>query len=68
MLLRLVIYLTGYEAVELVRERSRSISQAFRQLCCRGACQILERLGKSKLESRGFETSRHLAVRRPSAY
>ena len=32
-----------------------------------GACQISERLEKSKPESRGFETSRYLAVRRLSA-
>ena len=32
-----------------------------------GACQISERLEKSKPESRGFETFRDLVVRRPSA-
>ena len=31
------------------------------------ACQISERSEKSKLESRGFETSRDLAVRRLTA-
>ena len=35
--------------------------------CCRGAYQISERLEKSRPESRGFEISRNLAVRRPSA-
>ena len=40
------------------------MSQASRQRCCRGACQMSERLKKYKLESRGFETSRDLAVRR----
>ena len=34
---------------------------------CRDACQISEWLEKSKPESRGFETSRDLAERRPSA-
>ena len=38
-----------------------------RQRCCRGACQISERLEKSKPESRDFETSRDLAVRRLTA-
>ena len=32
--------------------------------CCRGTCQISEQLEKFKPESRGFETSRDLAVRR----
>ena len=31
------------------------------------SCQISEQLEKSKPESRGFETSRDLAIRRPSA-
>ena len=43
------------------------IWQASRQSCCRGAWQISEPLGKSKLESLVFENSRNLAVRRPSA-
>ena len=43
------------------------ILQVSRQRCCRGACQISERLAKSKPESRAIETSRDLAVRRPSA-
>ena len=34
---------------------------------CQGACQISERLEKSKPGSRDFETLRDLAVRRPSA-
>ena len=44
-----------------------TIWQAFRQLCCRGACQISDRFEKPKPESRGFENSGDLAVRRPSA-
>ena len=39
--------------------------QASRQQREPGACQFSERLGKSKLESRGFESLRDLAVRRP---
>ena len=42
--------------------------QAARQPCCRGVCQISERLETSKPESRGFEISRDLTVRRPPAY
>ena len=38
------------------------IWRASRQRCCRGACQISERLEKFKSESRGFKTSRDLAV------
>ena len=38
-----------------------------RQRWCQGTCQISERLEKFKDESRGLETSRDLAVRRPSA-
>ena len=41
--------------------------QASRQRCCKGACQIAERLERSKQESRCFEASRDLVVRRPSA-
>ena len=33
------------------------------QRCCLGSCQISERLEQAKSESRGFETSRDLAVR-----
>ena len=43
------------------------IWQAPRQQRCRGTCQISERLEKSKPESRGFEASRDLAVRRLTA-
>ena len=43
------------------------IWQAPRQQRCRGTCQISERLEKFKPESRGFETSRDLAVRRLTA-
>ena len=46
---------------------SFEIWQATRQPCCRGACQISERLEKFKPESRGFETLRDLTVRRLSA-
>ena len=42
--------------------------QASRQRCCRVACQISERLEKSKPESRGFETSRDLAYSKTSAH
>ena len=38
----------------------------FRQRCCRDACQISERLEKSRYESHSFETLRDLAVRRSS--
>ena len=62
----------------LVRSRSREIGyyndriaqkvdSHLDQRCCRGACQISERLEKAKPESRGFKTSRDLAERRPSA-
>ena len=43
------------------------IWQASRQCRCRGSCQILKRLKKSKPEPRDFETLRDLAVRRLSA-
>ena len=43
------------------------IWQAPRQRCCRGACQISERLEKSKHEYCNLETSRDLAVRRLTA-
>ena len=43
------------------------IWQAYRQCCCRCACKISERVEKSKPEYRGFDTSRDLVVRRPSA-
>ena len=41
-------------------------NQASRQHCCRCACQITERVEESKHESRGFETSQDLVIRRPS--
>ena len=44
------------------------IWQAVQQRCCRGACQIPDRLEMSKPEFRVLETSRDLTVRRPSAY
>ena len=40
------------------------IWQVPRQRCCRGACQISERYEHCNFQSRGFETSRDLAVRR----
>ena len=40
------------------------IWQVHRQRCCRGACQISERYDLCIIQSRGFETSRDLAVRR----
>ena len=43
-------------------ERLDVIMIASQRCCCRGACQILYRLEKSKSESRGFETSRVLVV------
>ena len=42
------------------------IWQASWQYCCSGNCQISEWLKKFKPESRGFQTSWDLAVRRPS--
>ena len=44
------------------------IWQASRRRCCRGASHFLERLEKFKPESRGFDTSWDLEVRRLSAY
>ena len=52
----------------LLSSHRSDILQASRQHCCRGASQISELLKKSKPGSRGFETSRDLAVRRPSAW
>ena len=43
------------------------IWQVPRQRCCRGACQISERYDHCNIQSRGFETSRDLAVRRLTA-
>ena len=43
------------------------IWQVPRQRCCRGACQISERYDHCIIQSRGFETSRELAVRRLTA-
>ena len=42
------------------------ISQAPRQQRCRDTCQISERYDHYNTQSRGFEPSRDLAVRRPS--
>ena len=41
-----------------------TIRQASRQRCCRDACQISERYDHHKIQSRDFETSRYLTVRR----
>ena len=38
-----------------------------RQQCCRDACQISERYYNCNIQSRGYETSRDLAVRRLTA-
>ena len=43
------------------------ILQAHRQQRCQDACQILERQDHYNIQSRGFETSRDLTVRRSSA-
>ena len=50
----------------LLRLPRSEIWQASRQRRCRDAFQIWERLEKSEPESRGFEASWDLAVRRPS--
>ena len=57
------------EATRLMLQWSyrSEIWQALQQQRCRGTCQISERLEKFKSESRGFETSRDLAVRRLTA-
>ena len=44
------------------------IWQAYRQHCCRSACQISERSDNSKYKSRGFETLRDLTERRLFRY
>ena len=44
------------------------IWQAPRQSCCRDACQISERYDRYNIQSRGFETSRDLAVRGPGFF
>ena len=41
------------------------IWKAPRQQRCRDACRISERCGQYSIQSRGFDTSRDLAVRRP---
>ena len=57
-----VHFSTTGKNIKLTFITQRQVSQ---QLNCRGACQISERLEKYKPESRGLETSRDLAVRRP---
>ena len=44
------------------------IWQALRQQCCRCACQISKRYDNLKYQSRGFETSRDLTIRRFFGY
>ena len=44
------------------------IWQAPRQHCCRSACQITERYINSNYQSRGFETSLNLTMRRLIRY
>ena len=44
------------------------IWQALRQQCCRCACQISKRYDNLKYQSRGFETSRDLTLRRLFGY
>ena len=44
------------------------IWQAPRQSCCRDACQMSERYDRYNIQSRGFETSRDLAVRGPGFF
>ena len=72
-----------HQAVRRLTARSREVSkprdsglnfsnrseiwQVPRQRCCRGACQISERYDNCNIQSRGFETSRDLAVRRLTA-
>ena len=43
------------------------IRQAHRQQRCRDVCAILERFDNYNNKSRGFETSRDFALRRPSS-
>ena len=51
------------DAITMYRSQ---IWQASRQRCCRGACQILERMQKPKRKARGFEASRDLALSSPT--
>ena len=44
------------------------IWQALRQQCCRCACRISKRYDNLKYQSRGFETSRDLTIRRLFGY
>ena len=44
------------------------IWQALQQHCCRCACQISKRYANSKYQSRGFDTSRDLTIRRLFGY
>ena len=60
---------TGMLPQDLLKSRSLDFSnrseiwQAFRQQHCLDACQILERYDHYNIQTRGFETSRELAVR-----
>ena len=51
----------------LIFSSHSEIWQAPQQQHCRNVCQIAERYDHYNIESRGFETSRDLVVRRPSA-
>ena len=68
--------LTGNSSREVSKPRDSGLDfsnrsqiwQAPRQQRCRDACQISERYDHYNIQSRGFETSRDLAVRRLTAY
>ena len=57
----------GDARLDIINIVSLKIWQTFRQRCCWCVNQISERWNGFKPESRGFETSRDLVVRRPSA-
>ena len=60
---------TSYRKISWSLEAANrsEIWQVPRQRCCRGACQISERYDHCNIQSRGFETSRDLTVRRLTA-
>ena len=69
---------TSYRQISWSLEEARDIGcyndriglefgRAYRQRCCLGACHVSEPLEHFKTESRSFETSRDLPVRRQSA-
>ena len=64
---------TSYRKISWSLEAARfafrsEIWQALRQHCCRCACQISKRYDNLKYQSRGFETSRDLTIRRLFGY